>query len=76
MKFSNLTLNQAKMHLSNFVLDEFGFSADNLLNIIEAVRSPDELQTVVNKLIPHLKSNQAKDLMNLWMEINTAMKRD
>ena len=75
MKFSTLTLNQAKMHLSNYVLDEFGFSADNIISVIESSKTTEDLQNLVNKLVPHLKADQAKELMGLWMEITSALKR-
>lgn len=74
MKYTKLTLNQAKMVINEFLLELFGLKAEKLVNTIDKARNELELRNFVNEIAKTAPPTQAKNLALLWRDIAAALK--
>ncbi len=74
MKYTKLTLNQAKMVINEFLLENFGLKAEKLVNAIDKAKDEFDLRNILNEIAKSAPPAPAKELALLWREVAGAIK--
>jgi hypothetical protein len=74
MKYGTLTLNQAKMHINEFLLEKFGLKSEKLTDMVDASKDSEELRGCISRLAKATNSDIAGELVVLWRDIASGLK--
>lgn len=74
MKYTKLTLNQAKMVINDFLLDQLGIKAEKLIDEIDKSKDENELRNHLSQIARAVNSDIAGELVVLWKQVAAALK--
>lgn len=74
-QFNKLTVSEAKLHLSDYLLDTLGFEAETLIDKINHARDIAEIQATINFIAQKTSPKYAKSILTFWNELLLAIKR-
>ncbi len=74
MKYGSLTINQAKMHINDFLLEKFGLKSEKLTDMVDATKDVEGLRTCISHLAKSTNSEISGELVVLWRNIAQGLK--
>lgn len=75
MQNANITLNQAKLQLNDFLIDSFGFDSEPLIKKVNACKTHEELRDFIQTVIKTSPKDISHNLISLWSKISFNIKK-